>query len=349
MYQKKIVKKVTKNLIKEWKELWKISENANIYNSYEWFLTSQEIHAVKEYELYTLYKNNTLVAILPLQVYKCFGVTVKGSINKEHLVDTPFLIEKNDKELFEKFFTFVFKDNVYLQKIDEKSVKILNDIFPKSFYSLISINPILPLTGNPIDSITPSTVKQIKKIINKNSGHLRFEIYDKNLLKHMKTLFEIQKNSSKHARSMDIFENEEVKQYYLALVKNFEKSIRICFLYMDKLPIAYQYGFFYKNYFAGDQISFHKEYSKLRPGKVIIYYLIEYLKKINATVLDQGGGISMYKREFTKEYRLLYNLYYSSNNFIMIWWKMINKVRRLKQILFPKKNTKDHEFLFKTY
>jgi len=52
--------------------------------------------------------------------------------------------------------------------------------------------------------------------------------------------------------------------------------------------------------------------------------------------------------EFTSDYRVLYNIYYSPNFFVMLWWKLINKLRRLRQIIKPKKYTRDHEFLFKT-
>ena len=164
----------------------------------------------------------------------------------------------------------------------------------------------------------------------------------------MKTIFKIQKHSSKHARSMDIFEEEIVKNYYLTLTKNFSKAIRVGLLYIDDKPIAYQYGFFCKNYYVGDQIAYREEYAKLGPGKILVYYLAEDLKKHGAVVLDQGGGLSTFKQGFTSQYRVLYNLYYSQNVLITTWWKMINKARRMRQIFFPKKNTRDHEFLFKT-
>lgn len=347
MYSTKIIKHIDKELITQWKELWNTAENANVYNSYEWFLTSQEINEAKGYELYTLYHNQKLVAILPLDVYECFGIKVKGSINKHHLVDTPFLISKYNKELFKEFFTYILKNNIYLQKIDERAVKILHSLFPHLFFSLISVNPVVLLKDDPFSKMSPSMVSKVKKIIRKNPT-IHFKMAAKNLQKEMEILFEIQHNSSKRARSMDIFADEKIKKYYLTLLKNFPQAIRISFLYVDDKPIAYQYGFLWKNNFNGDQISFDREFGKLQPGKVIIYYLIESLKKDKVHSLDMGGGISSYKMDFTNDYRVLYNLYFSNNMFNMIWWKSINKARRIKQTLFPKKYTRDHEFLFKS-
>lgn len=347
MYTITTIKNIDTKFITEWQDLWRKAQNSTIYNSYEWFKTSLETGQIKEYEILTCYKNRDLVFVLPLQEYTVFGVKVLGTINKEHLVDTAFLAEKYDKRLYKAVFTSLMKKNLYMQKVDENDVKILHGLYPSLFFSLISVNPLMEYTNGPFDTVSPSTNSQIQKIIRKNPG-LHFEMYSENLDKHMKTMFKLHDVSSKKVRAMDIFEDSEVKKYYVALTKNFTSIMRICFLYLDKTPIAYQYGFMYRDIFAGDQIGYHNDYKKLRPGKTIIYFMAECFYKNNIRVLDQGGGISEYKMEFAKNFRSLYNLYYSPNVFIMVWFKSINKIRRFKQIRFPKKFTRDHEFLFTT-
>jgi len=347
MYKITTVTSIDKQFIKEWQDLWKKAQNSTIYNSYEWFMTSLETGQNKEYEILTCYQNSNLVFVLPLQKYKVFGIKVLGTINKDHLVDTAFLAEKYDKRLYKAVFATLLKKNIYFQKVDEKDVKIIHSLFPSLFFSLISVNPLMDYSNGPYDTVTPSTISQIQRIIKKNPG-LHFEIYSDNLDIHMKTMFRLHDVSSKKVRSMDIFEDKQVKKYYVALTKNFTSTMRICFLYLDETPIAYQYGFMYRDIFAGDQIGYHNDYKKLRPGKTIIYYMADYFYKNNIRVLDQGGGISEYKMEFAKSFRSLYNLYYSPNMFVMFWWKTINKLRRFKQVRFPKKFTRDHEFLFTT-
>jgi GNAT acetyltransferase-like protein len=348
MYQVKIINTIDNKLIKEWQELWKRAENSNIFNSYEWFLTSKTVNEKADYEFYVCYKEDKLVALLPVQQYRVFGINVFGTINKEHLIDTAFLVERYDKKLYKEFFSEIFKKrNIYMQKVDNNDVKILHELFPKLFFSLISVNPQMHLDKDPFESSSPSTISQIRRIIRKNP-EMRFEMFDDDLDKHMKTMFKLHKKSSKKVRQMDIFEDKKTKEYYTILTKNFAKAMRICFLYMGDLPIAYQYGFSYRDIFVGDQIAYHNDYSKLRPGKTIVYFLTEYLKNNKMRILDQGGGISSYKMEFAKEYRLLYNLYYSPNILIMVWWKLINTARRMRQVISPKKFTRDHEFLFRT-
>ena len=149
--------------------------------------------------------------------------------------------------------------------------------------------------------------------------------------------------------SSDIFSKKETRDFFYAIIRNCPDLVRICLLYVNRIPIAYQYGYLYKNSFACDQIAYRNDYAKLRPGKTVLYYLIEMMKDTSVKWLDLGGGISSYKTEFTDNYRVLYNLYYSPNPAIMAWWKGINFVRRVKQVAFPKKHTRDHQFLFKPF
>jgi len=348
-YRTSIVTKIDDQLINQWKQLWKRAENASAFNSYEWFTSCLEVKQDKEYELYLCYKNDILVGILPLESYRQFGIKVLGTIFKEHHIDTPFLVESYDKELFKHFFGFVFTgENIFLQKVDNKSTLILKKLFPDLFFSLMSVNPVVDLTQDPFAATHHSTVKQMKKILRTNPDTFRLAVYHDDLEKHIKEIFKLEEKSSKKTRSMDIFSHKENRDFYLTVIKNCKDMVRICFLYFNDLPVAYQYGYVFGNRFVGDQIAYRNEYSKLRPGKLIIYLLLNFLKEENFTMFDLGGGISTYKTEFTDKYRLLYNVYYSNNPIIVFWWKLINTIRRKKQILFPMKNTRDHEFLFRT-
>lgn len=350
-YQIYIVKKINDTLINQWKELWKKGENANIFNSYEWFLTCLETYNIKDYELHVSYSNEKLVAILALCVYRRFGVKVSSTLCNNFLVDTAFLLEKFDKKLLKYFFSaIIVKRNLYIQKIDNKSAEFLQNLFPDMFFSLISANPYVDISKDNLASISPTTHRQIKRIIKKNPNQFSFKIYGgtDNLSQYLMTMFNLEQNSSKKLRAMDLFSKKENREFFTNLVKNCSPLIKICILYYNNHPLAYQFGFLYNNIFHAYQTSYLFEYAKLRPGKTMLFHLLENLKKNNIDALDLGGGMSMYKLEFTSSYRLLYDLYYSKNIFITLWWKSINLLRRIKQIIFPKKFTRDHEFLFKT-
>ena len=349
-YKTKIIHNIDKELITQWKDLWNRAENASIFNSYDWFLTCQELGHMKEYELYVCYKDDKLVAILPLSVYRKFGIKVSGVIGKDFLVDTAFLMETYEPELVKQFFSSIFtKRNIYIQKIDQQAVNILKNNFSNLFFSLMSVNPSMNLTGELFESVSKSTVSQIKSIIKKNPDQFSFKIFDRhnNIKEQLQTMFAVDQSSSKKLRSMDTFAEQKNKDFFSTISKNSD-IVRLCFLYYNNLPIAYQFGFLYGNTFCAYQTSYLNEYRKLRPGKTMLFHLIEHLQELNVDILDLGGGISAYKQEFTQDYRLLYDVYHSKNIFVLQWWKLINLIRRKKQLIFPKKFTRDHEFLFKT-
>jgi CelD/BcsL family acetyltransferase involved in cellulose biosynthesis len=350
-YHTAILKHIDEVFIEQWKMLWEKAENANIYNSYEWFLTFLHTVNENEYELHVCYRDGELVALLPLQVYRCFGIKTYGTIYRNHQWDTPFLIEKYDKELFQDFFGSILqhRKTLYIQKIDDKATQLLHELFPDFFFSLISVNPTVSLTQDPFANASESLVQQVKRLRKKYAGELRFAMYSTDLERHLEAMLALQEKSSKKARSMDIFADEENKRYYRNLTKYCSRFVKINLLYYNNEPIAYEFGFLYKDIYAGDQISYHNEHKKLIPGKMIVFLLTEELVKQNVQLLDVGGGISNYKMQFTNTYRILYNLYYSRNVLILSWWRLVNTIRRQKQVFFPKKNTRDHEFLFKTF
>ena len=161
-------------------------------------------------------------------------------------------------------------------------------------------------------------------------------------------MFAIDQKSGKQRHSKDIFSNKEERDFYTNIVKYCQRFVQLCFLYYENTPIAYSFNFKNRKIYVGYQTSYLLERRKLSPGKVMIIYMLEKLKKDSADLLDLCGGISYYKQEFTLKYYFQHNLYYSKSFLVMKWWKLINLARRIKQIVFPEKFTRDHEFLFKT-
>ena len=348
-YQIKIIDQLDDAFIADWIALWNRSEHANVFNSYEWFQTCLEIEKIATYRIYACFKEEKLVAVLPLTRYMHFGIPVLGSLLNKYQTETPFLIENYDKELFKHFFANLMKENIFLQKIDNSATILIKKYFPKTFFTLMSVNPIISLSEDPFAQTSKSTKKTINKIIRDNQNSFRFVGYKENLLHYLKEMYKLEAKSSKKLHAMDIFSKPETRKLFESMVKNSNKLARIYFLYYNNVPIAYQYGYEYKETFLCDQIAYNNDYAKFNPGKTILFYLLENLKVNNIKLVDFGGGISSYKREFTQEYRILYNMYYSPNVLVLSWWKAINLARRLKQILRPLKNTRDHEFLFKQF
>ena len=148
---------------------------------------------------------------------------------------------------------------------------------------------------------------------------------------------------------MDIFSDPTTKKFFITISNNAKNLVHFTFLCYQNIPIAYLFSFSYRKILAGYQTAYLYDYGKLRPGKTMFYHLLQSLTDKNKETLDLGGGLSTYKQQFTSDYRLLYGLSYSNNKLFMIWWRTINFSRRIKQIFFHIKNSRDHEFLFKTY
>lgn len=350
-YQFEITTQLNAELIKQWQSLWNIAENANVFNSYEFFRTSLESNPKLKYEIFTCLRDGKLAAILPLKTYRQFGFKVSGTISNNFLVDTAFLVEKYDQDLLHFFFkNIIEKNNLYLHKIDRNSARMLHDLFPDLFFTLMSANPYIDYTRDPANSISKSTVSQIKRNFKRNPGMFTFKVFkgSDDLSGHFETMIKIEQNSTKKLKSMDILSKSENKNFYNNLIKNCPGTVCICFLYYNNIPIAYNFGFLSTNTAVAYQTSFLSEYFKLRPGKTMLFQLIDFLKNYQIKQLDLGGGMSVYKLEFTPHFNLYYDLYYSPNKIIMLWWKSINTVRRIKQIFAHEKNNRDHEFLFKT-
>jgi CelD/BcsL family acetyltransferase involved in cellulose biosynthesis len=217
-------------------------------------------------------------------------------------------------------------------------------------FSLMSVNPVVHLAGDPMVNASKSNVDILKRIIRQNQGKLDFRMGSdmSSLPEYLDMMFKIEQNSAKKLHSKDLFSKAENRLFYANLIKYCAKFVKIGFLYYDNIPIVYQFGFLYRDIFAAYQTAYLAEYRKLRPGKTMLMHLMNDLKNVNVNTLDLGGGISSYKTEFTSDRRFLYDIYLSNNPFVMAWWKLINSVGRTKKILMPEKNTQDHKYIFKT-
>jgi CelD/BcsL family acetyltransferase involved in cellulose biosynthesis len=190
----------------------------------------------------------------------------------------------------------------------------------------------------------------MKKILEESKKRITFDVYTskKEILSYLETMFDIDTNSGKKKLKRDIFSNEKEREVFRNFVLFCSQFVQICILRFDGKAIAYNFNFAFGNHYVGYHTSYLAEYKHLSPGKLVVYCLIEYLAKSNYKLLDMGEGLSTYKQEFTKDYVMQYDLYMSNNSMVLQWWKLINTARRVKQIVLPEKNTRDHEFMFKT-
>lgn len=344
--------KLSKELKKSWEKLWLQAENANMFNSPRWFLTILKTCKPKKYQIYTCYKNSELVAVFPMTSLKKFGITVTSSIGNYYLYNTGFLVKKLDEELFKTFFTEILHHkNTYITRIDEKSAHLLHRLFPHTFFSIMAAVPYLEIKSNPFRYVSKSVSKEIERIVRKYNGKITNKTCDlhNNLNETLRTMIDIDQQSSKKLRSKDIFSKKENRLYFKNLIKHFADFIRIDVAYLNQVPFVYVFGLEYKKTYLYLQTAFLNDYRYLSPGKLLTHYLLSSLHKKNQVErIDFGAGINSFKQLYTPDYYIEYDLYNTKNVFIMTWWKFINLIRRTKKIYLHEKYTDDHKFLFRT-
>lgn len=344
-------KDINQDFINSWQDLWQRSENATLFNSYNWFKTNQATMDIKNYEVVTCFKDEKLIAVLPLYFTQKFGIKTASSTGYK-FISTPFLFESYEPKLFKVLFDFLRqRGSFYLEKVHMDAVKILHDQYPDTLYSLISVDPYLSKKKHPELINSDTNHKSTRKLLRKYTGRLRFAEYDQkdDLISYLHQMFELEQASAKKQRKMDIFSSSSTKIFFENIVKYCKSFVHINFLYLDNQPIAYTFNLSSKNTLFGYQTAYLSGKKSLSPGKMIMLHHSDSLKNSNFETYEMGGGISAYKLEFAPDYYYLYNIYYAKNPLIMLWWRSINFARRMKQILFPLKNTRDHEFLFRVY
>jgi hypothetical protein len=288
-YQTTSVTHINRELAVQWTQLWESADNASVFNSNEWFRTHLELGRVSEHELHLCYRDETLVAVLPLKNDRRFGIHVSGAVETRFTCSAAFLVEKYDEMLFRAFFGSIFaKENVYLPYLDGRAADLFHDIFPDVIFSFRSADPYVTLGENPYSTTSRSTLRQIRGILKKHRDRLSFKTYNSsdNLQQHFDTIFMIEQGSPKRKRSQDIFSDQHVRQLFRALGKNCSQFVRIDFLCYDDVPIAYQFGFLSGTVFSYYQAAFLCEYACLSPGRTILFYLLQSLKDGDIDTLD---------------------------------------------------------------
>lgn len=348
-YSTKLLENVDLRFEREWKALWKKAENANLFNSPDWFSMAS---GRTKFKIFAVYQNGELVAVMPLSPTKAFGISVLSPLNHEFTINTPFLLKEVSLKLIKCLFQFASKEgNLYINKIDLEEAVILKKAFPEGVFPLISVNPHIDLAGgDPFRYISSKNKHEIRRVLRKHGDSVQIKIIaeKEEISRFMPTMFEIDRKSAKEKRAMSIFTKEENIEVFKRFADKLSKFIEIAVLSYDNIPVAYIFCFKSREAYILYQASYLFEARKISPGKIIVMKLLESIATRKYKLFDFSGGVSAYKQDFTTEYYIQYNFYLSSKISIRLWWSVINKARRLKQILFPQKYTRDHEFLFKT-
>lgn len=316
---------------------WKNFEQNEKYGFFQSCDYIKNLLALSENKLKIIfiYLNKELVGILPFEIKKLYGLRVLQWIgNNRSDYCTPLLSSNLINYLDEKKFLFLWEDikkkinsfdliflNNQLSKIinyDNPFVKFLNNIKKSKIYKI---------------SLDQNFEKYLLSIKNKDKNHA-YELHRVNLklrkLKNeTKINFEVKKilnnfndlnlifqkkayllkfKGNKHFLSSNFF------NVFKNLIKNSDQNFYLAKLFVNNELISACFLIIYNDilyYYM--PISFSEKYNKFKPGKILIYKIIEWSILQNIKFLDFGLGEEGYKRHFSNNILFVQkHLYYNS-------------------------------------
>ncbi len=314
---------------KEWNDLWERSPDAHFFNSAGYFLSFIDAFEPKPWKIIFCYDRDKLVAVLPLIRSKKFGISVFACPDRvrNYLDRTALLASKDVAQFIEPLIEYTKKlGNIFLADCPDH----LHRIFLTNSNYLQEETTKCPqgkIGANVLVNMSARQGRSMRNKIKLNKKHLRFKYFTGNLDQQLETMIEIERSSGKSQKGIALFDHKDAKKLYRSTIKTSSQNIAVGMLHFDEQPIASVFGLICKNTFLCTHMAFRTEFRNLGPGKILIYFLLEELKKRGVQNFDFSKGDGRLKREFTNKLPAQYNIYFSNNALVMIWWRAIVGIR----------------------
>ncbi len=333
LHGEKIFDTFDENLIPLWENLYKKGGAYNLSfvwckTWWEYFKKSKSIH------IYTFWENSQLRLIAPLYIKgkRLFLMGTKPDIYDEFnvLYENPKHLDKFVNYLLNCEFELGFK---HINTKSDLSKKLIKNFYNSGF--------------TVISQATETKPKIVAKINKKNDLKLDIKRVEKNLLNNLNEEFVFEFSVEKNLNfieefikfhkerwdggimmkkknladfTKEIFLNDQNLYLSRLCLKNSGETVAYCFGYIDSC----------NNYWLS-MTSYNQKYKKFAPGKIIIYRLIDELKKVkNINDFDFGRGSENYKYEFSDYEDIIFSFftYKRSRKYIKIK-NFIDKILKL--------------------
>lgn len=323
--------------IKEWKKLWEVCPNRNYFNSVEWFQNYTITFSIKKYIILKGYDNKELQFILPLvqiskNTFTCIGGRYLDKVSLLYNGEIKTIINEIKK------YAIKTKKSIILSECDFSIDCIDNENLIIEF---ASDNPYVELNQDLNLIVKKKEKRYIEGILRKNES-LNFKIIiGKNIQNYIENIFDIESRSNKIKRKKALFRNDNVKDLFRNIAKT--DYGMLCILCYNEIPIAHMFGLIASpKKFMAYHMAFDQVYGRLQPGKLVIYYLLNYFKKIKYDIFDFSRGNSLLKKHFSIYSSKNYNIYINPNIFLkfrFICRKKIIKIKALIKRYYKKTNS----------
>ena len=331
MYRIEEISKIEQEHLGNWQKLWDSSMKSHFFNSPTWFKVYLETFNVEKYRVFFCYQDKQLVGVLPLVFTKKFGIKVLASIGGKYdfLDRSTLLLIKKDQKLVEAIFKKIkTKYNLYLAEVESCDARLFQGIDPRLSIEFSVNCPRMKVGEDILANVSKKQKKSLRKKIRKNGDKLEFKMFRTDLEKHLEAMLALEQKSHKKRKGISVFKKPHMIKLYQTLVARASNSIGISFLYFEGIPIAHRFGFFYHDTFMSVHIAFDDEFRTIGPGKLLLFYCLEYFKQNGIKTLDFSVGDSYIKRQFADEKISQHNIYFTGSKLVLLWWKILLKMKR---------------------
>lgn len=319
----KIYKDTNEKLINEWTELWKKSSHAHFFNSYAWFAVCREIFKPEKLLITCVYEDNELQAIYPMFERKKYGIKTYGNPGGRFADKFCMLVKDQD----EKIVTCLLKSmqskyNLIIEEVSEEN----HLHFRSSGYTESPIKEETSSFQLEEDNLRFMGKKKRKKMVSKykknfeQTKHVRFK--GSELIEHFKYIEQIDANSRKRLSGKEVTSDGIQWELFKKIAKDFPQHLVLDVLFMDGEPIVYELGIVAKKREIGYQTAFDERKKKYEPGRIILIYIWESMRKEGLEIYDWARGINGLKKDFTPKFEKQYTFYSANILALSLWYSL---------------------------
>ncbi len=318
---------VEPDLIVAWEQLWNSSATAHPFNSFTWFDTCRTVFAPQRFVVVTVYTDTVLEAILPLVIEKKYGITFYRSPGSHFLDKSALLTRDTNPEVLKALVQQLsLLGNVYLAELEERFAMPLSS--GQSSASLVSSSASLyvALSENPYHLMSKKHRAMLKNRAAALGDRLQFQLHTGTTASHLPAMIDIEHDSFKPKERTDIFYETTARDLYRELMSTPKAGCAVGILYLDGKPIAHSFGMISHATFYASHLAYRSEYRSLMPGKLVAGRLLAALYARGIATADLSRGDSSFKRQFADNEYGQYDLYISTNPFVLYYVRCIHWV-----------------------
>lgn len=323
-------KQLTQNFYKLWELVWSSQIDSHIFNSPYWFQTCLKIFKYKKIVIVVAKNDNGKIsAIVPMVLDEKFGSMVYMSPGGKYLDKSTILFTN---EINKKNIQVIFKylsDNYdyFLSEIPAGYFKIISNANINFASSISSIGRDLYLDEHPLRNLSKENIRRLKKRIDDNKNLLIYKFNKYSINKSIQIAKIIEEKSNKLTDSKRIFTDENLINLCKELSKVKNIKIDFSFLFYEKNPICYKFGYICQNKYHYANSAYDLKYNKLSSGRLLMIGLIDYLKRKKINYIDLSRGETNFKKEFSNTPYTQYLVFHHKNYLLNIIWNLIYYIK----------------------